>query len=433
MACTDFLIWVGQTYEKVESYIFEAAKQGCCRRIQRFPLEAVPGLSRVFLVHKDDQEKCIHGSLFGFYYVDRIEIITTSEVFDSLQSIRDKWADDFFRKFSNPFEEYRNDYNKGSKKDKENFEKKIKRKQSETLRMSYIRKAAQGEFSGSKPAGGDAYDKIMKDLFSEILEELFDYLLDKLESGDSQFVTGAELQGGAGCSKRNTTGAVYLVDSLYREISNEFQAEFQSKLKNLSEKERINFIIEQKKSEDPSIYPEEGVELWRKCQKKILTNRKSHTEIIRKLDGKAEITTGKLYWDKDNSRFYKEKTGNEEEVEFEGELIVFKNPYPLYEHLPRADFRGYRRIDGAYLLQQVIDGIQKPLIPYCPTCLKRVNNFSFSDAPSKSEIIQALEQELLVDKNHSEKFINNIKPIHLKALKKCDISFYSILEKYVNS
>ena len=36
-----------------------------------------------------------------------------------------------------------------------------------------------------------------------------------------------------------------------------------------------------------------------------------------------------------------------------GKLILFKQPYPIFQHSPSAAFRGYRRIDGDMLLEQI--------------------------------------------------------------------------------
>lgn len=437
MACMDFLIWVGQTYKNVEDYILEASKQGCCRRIQGFPLEVVPGLSRVFLVHKDSREECTQGSLFGFYYVDRVEIITSSKVLESIESLKNKWAEDFFNKFFNSFGKHRDDFNEGDEEKRDNIAKKIRKRVRKSWGRSYPRRVAKGEIRDSKPTGGDPYDDIMREIFSEILEELFNYLLDKLKTHDIQLLSReehTELQGGAGCSKRKTIGAVYLVDSLFREIGDKFQSELQTHLEGLSEEDRINFLKNQKDTEASrkEIYPEEGIELWRICQKETLMNRKSRTEILKELRDKAEIAKRKLYWDEISKRLKREKFGNEEEVKFEGELVVFRKPYPIYEHLPKAAFRGYRRIDGAYLLRQIFENIEKPLIPYCPSCLKVENDFKFSDPPSEREIIDAVKRELLVDENCTVNFIKNLTSIQMEALQECNISFLTALERYKN-
>lgn len=442
MACMDFLIWVGQTYKKVEDYISEASNQGCCRRIQGFPLDVIPGLSRVFLVHKDKRKKCTQGSLFGFYYVDHVEIITSSEVLKSIKDTKSYWSDDFFKKFLNSFEKYRDDYNKGDEKKKDDFAQEIRVRVRKSWRRSYPRRVAKGEIRHSKPTGGDPYDKMMREIFSEILEKLFDYLLDKIETDVIKFLSKeehTELQGGAGCSKRKTIGAVYLVDSLFREIGNKFQSKLQAELEVRSQKDRINFIKEQKTTEAPIKrigrkkinYPEEGIELWRICQKETLMSRKSRTEIPKELRDKAQVAKGRLFWDETTKRLKEQKDGKEE-VKFEGELIVFKDPYPLYEHIPRADFRGYRRIDGAYLLRQIINNVKKPLIPFCPSCLEVGNDFKFSDSRSEIEIIKALKQELLIDKNRAEYFIKNLTSKQMEALKECNISFYTAIERYKN-
>jgi len=214
-----------------------------------------------------------------------------------------------------------------------------------------------------------------------------------------------------------------------------FHSELQTHLEGLSKEGRINFLKNQKDTEASrkEIYPEEGIKLWRICQKETLVNRKSRTEILKELRDKAEIAKGKLYWNKISKRLIeRKKFGNEKEVKFEGELVVFRKPYPIYEHLPKAAFRGYRRIDGAYLLRQIFKNIEKPLIPYCPSCVKVENDFKFSDPPSEREIIDAVKGELLVDENCTVNFIKNLTSIQMEALQECNTSFLTALERYKN-
>ena len=47
----DILMWVGGRYYTIESFIEEARRLGCCRRVPNIPKECVLGVSRVFLVH----------------------------------------------------------------------------------------------------------------------------------------------------------------------------------------------------------------------------------------------------------------------------------------------------------------------------------------------------------------------------------------------
>jgi hypothetical protein len=52
----DLLMWVGGRYYTKESFIGEANKLGCCRRISRIPEKAKFGVSRVFLVTDVSEE-----------------------------------------------------------------------------------------------------------------------------------------------------------------------------------------------------------------------------------------------------------------------------------------------------------------------------------------------------------------------------------------
>lgn len=70
MACTDGMIWVGQSYvsilchskkscaiplaekERPHCFVHEAECRGCCRKVPMAPAWLVPGKSRIFLAHR---------------------------------------------------------------------------------------------------------------------------------------------------------------------------------------------------------------------------------------------------------------------------------------------------------------------------------------------------------------------------------------------
>lgn len=96
----DTIIWVGGCYPKIlcekqstsdmefsypphgkrprNCYVHEAEVRGCCRKVSAVADWMVPGKSRIFLAHRDKRGVGC-GSLFGYYVLDRIEVIPPYE------------------------------------------------------------------------------------------------------------------------------------------------------------------------------------------------------------------------------------------------------------------------------------------------------------------------------------------------------------------
>ena len=64
----DILMWVGSSYYKLEDFIEEARRIGCCKRIPKLPLGVIPGITRVFLLYEDV-------GIFGYFTVRGITCI----------------------------------------------------------------------------------------------------------------------------------------------------------------------------------------------------------------------------------------------------------------------------------------------------------------------------------------------------------------------
>lgn len=230
MAYIDFLIWVGspgRPYNTIKGYIGEAKELGCCRRVPQVPSWAVPGKSRVFLVHRGDHKKKSDlGSIFGYYTLRRVEVITKQKV-----SIIKQKNLDSRETYPEPFPWY--------------------------------------ILVPQEQAGGE--------------EE-------------------------RGCGMRETDGAIYLVNELASEITDVF-------LKKLEEKPG-----------NKTIYSKERINLFREAKREVVAKRKAKA----------------------------------------GELVLFKRPYPIFQRFPKAAFRGYFRIDGDKLLEQINKGGKSvtPKVPY---------------------------------------------------------------------
>ncbi len=72
----DLLTWVGEgSYPTVESFIQEAQLLGCSRRLPSMIPWAVAGKTRVFLVHRDNNQEKSCGSLFGFFVLNSVHVV----------------------------------------------------------------------------------------------------------------------------------------------------------------------------------------------------------------------------------------------------------------------------------------------------------------------------------------------------------------------
>lgn len=356
MACIDFLIWIGTPkkssvtkegkkparYSSIDGYKKEAKELGCCRKIYPLPARAVPGKSRVFLVHQGNHKRLDRGSIFGYFTLKRIELITVQQGPDPIKEYRDKWPrlDEYYEEFKRKVESCRGSNDEAAC---------IKKRYSRNQKFRLLRDVSLGEVKfndSSSDIYTDPFEKIVHELLEEFMkmswEELkgilksWDYEKEPQEQAIEDYVLVpqelADGAGGLGCSKRKDPGAVYLVNALSSEITDQYHEKFYEWLLNKGPidnpgKSRKELIEIQKSKESKEIYPEEGNELFRMAQKKILANRKPK----------------------------------------DGELIIFDEPYPIFQRLPRAAFRNYFRIDGDKLLEQIKKGGKTvtPVIPYC--------------------------------------------------------------------
>lgn len=134
------------------------------------------------------------------------------------------------------------------------------------------------------------------------------------------------------CSLRFKPGGIYLVDALTADVTDTFN-------KKLRNSDIWKNYKKARNDAERKAYIEEGNELFKEILRRFRETRKAKTKIPSNL-----IDTDK--------------------VELRGELVLFKDQ-PIFKNHPRASFRGIRRIDGNQLLQQIVDGVSVPEIPYC--------------------------------------------------------------------
>lgn len=76
----DLIMWVGRRYYTIKSFVEEAKRLGCCKRIPPgFPKHLVMGKSRVYLVHDTTEEgkprKRRKPRVFAYYVVRGVEAV----------------------------------------------------------------------------------------------------------------------------------------------------------------------------------------------------------------------------------------------------------------------------------------------------------------------------------------------------------------------
>lgn len=88
----DGMIWIGKSYKKIlcrqkgscgipvknkrnKCFVHEAEWRGCCRKIPNIPEWVVPGKSKIFLVHSDNFKSKEKGKIFGYFVLERVEMI----------------------------------------------------------------------------------------------------------------------------------------------------------------------------------------------------------------------------------------------------------------------------------------------------------------------------------------------------------------------
>lgn len=88
--CADGLLWIGQTYEGIHCrsakscaiptgarcFVHEAKWRGISRKVPHAPRWAVPGKSRIFLVHHGGEKTADPGKIFGYFVLWRVEVLS---------------------------------------------------------------------------------------------------------------------------------------------------------------------------------------------------------------------------------------------------------------------------------------------------------------------------------------------------------------------
>lgn len=357
--CIDGLLWIGQTYPdffcgRAEScvnperpkgphcFVHEAERRGVSRRLSAVPPWAVPGRSRIFLVHKGGEEDPSRGRIFGYFVLDRTEVLTESDELatdgegrearprasvEARRTIRT-------RRCANGKTIVTHRYDPDNETWVSTGKKCPDRPKPEKEPKSTIRKNGQeheertegkppethqnGDLQLTESAGG-------KRIVTHVYQGRKWH---RTGTGDSAGevkqmpLENEKLAQHRGCSIREDAGAVYLVDALAAKIADVFAERLDgASIRGCDDKQSV----------------QAGWKIFDAVVDEVPHPRHAATRIPPALRGKATVRE---------------------------ELVLFDHP-PLFERQPRAAFRSLAHIDGERLLLEISKGVERPAIRSC--------------------------------------------------------------------
>jgi len=408
--CIDMMVWIGQTYRTVEEYIREAERRGCCREIPEVPPWARPGETKVFLIHRDGRAPH-QGSIFGYFILERLEIVTPGRQFSYWPPLGSVELAEL-RKIRK-----RQELKKRLEKHKRKY-------------RQYVAQRKTRPRLEPRDPGDDPLDKIFKEWLKQLLR--------KRSEGDCEPVPDdfSQCEPHRSCSQRLSPGAVYVVDALAAEIKTAYEKALDARIQTQTSQGRTRSDVLKdlrQETNDAWIW-------WRKVAKgrsraRILAQLVEAEEPSRKwwetvatVDGGAALRTlrrtptREWHWWRAEPDPFREvadrvlssrtpsggantqtrKLLGAKKAMVRGELVVFKRPFPIFEHAPQAAFRGINRIDGDELLRQVANGVRKPVISYCGEEMRD------DEIRTQSQLVGLLSSELHVSEALARRYFKRL-------------------------
>lgn len=403
--CIDALLWVGNAPKKtktVDEFLKEAQLRGCCRKLPSVPGWAKFGKTKVFLAHRDKHKVPSRGSLFGYFVLHRVEIITRNEVAQSLSEIQDSKI---------PWPRNVKDYVTHIKKWKEKGypRQEIERRLKEMLQKSYPIDLASGKTS--EELGSTELEDIMKlidrstkKLIERLIRKLIEKWLRRDNGGSFPPDDSTKGEGPRLCSKRKGPGSVYAVDALcaavhdtHRQLLRQYLSA-ESKKSGKNEQEILRRIQQ-----------ENSPQRWRGWLKYKRNHKWNVQDLLERYKGPFYEAV-KLHFRPDRRPKYPIDPRLRSKASNYGELIVFKKPFPILEKAPQAAFRGIGRIDGDKLIDQIARHMgKKALVPTIYFCkAKKPPGRPPQMIVTKEELATWLAQELHVSKACATRLLDKV-------------------------
>ncbi len=381
-ACFDAMLWVGNAshqWKTVDEFVKEAQLRGCCRKLPFVPGWMKAGETKVFLAHRDKHGTPNRGSIFGYFVLNRIEIITKDQIAQSLFE-KKKCGSLWPRDVDHYFESIKGWEDKGLTPGE------IKGRLEDELQKSHLPDIAQGKTS-KKPRPNKKNQNYI-DLVEEILKDLIEEWLNNFPPTYS-----TSCEGHRGCSLRKNVGSVYAVDALCVAVHDNYQLNLKGLLDGKSKREQRQLLRQYKK---------ENNDTWSEWRRR---NRHRHTwkveELLQCYKGPFREAVEELFSSWKPKNYLDPRLNGKANIH--GELIVFKKPYPILERCPQAAYRGIWRIDGDRLIGQIAKHKEKKvLMPRIHSCMEKEH------PETKEEIATWLAGELNVNKACGHLFLDKM-------------------------
>ncbi len=325
MAYRDCLDWVGKPYS-IASFAAEAETRGCCRKVSGWPRWLEPGKSRVYLAHRGRLKPAEKGVIFGYYDLAGADVVMSPITgAESLLLGEGPGGKDDLREF---------------------------------WEAELSTSLGSGRSDGRKRPRSRP-DPYRDDLIDFIVDLLIDCSQPPLPVPGGKMVSTfqSSLEAARCCGFRpggevapgdrsdadfwwSQTSAVYLVDGLTRGIDESF-CELLKKLIKDAVKEAGKSLEAIKSLHRNLLAEAEG----RPARSGRRRGAKVFDQALEQAVAKGGFTPTV-------------PSGLEGHCHLQGALVLFDPPYPTYHQRPSASFRGYQRIDGDDLLNQIVANYQ---------------------------------------------------------------------------
>ncbi len=409
--CIDALVWIGNMptkYPTVDDFVKEAQLRGCCRQLPFIPVWMKSGKTKIFLAHRDTHKTQKRGSIFGYFVLHQIEIITREDVARTLRdpgNIKNLWPRNIM--------DYVSCVKTWMKEG--HSESEIRIRLNEKLQRKYMIDVARGK-TNSRPSA-KKYSKHILDLIEDILGILLSDCLpwpdDDEDYGIVDFIgdilnilfcsyPGPPIRGEGHrmCSLRKGPGAVYAVDAMCATVHSLYRRLLHRHLLSESKKSGKSQLDTLE-----SIYFE-NKRAWKDWQEFRKNNKWNVEDLLRHYKGPFNEAV-KMVFDVWKLKYPIDQRIQGNANNF-GELIVFKKPFPILEKAPQVAFKGICRIDGDKLIDQIAKHKSKRALVvklfYCGKD-KFIEN---APIKTKEQLISHLSQELNLNKACARLFLDKL-------------------------
>jgi nucleoid DNA-binding protein len=337
----DAMLWVGNLpdkYQTVDDFVKEARLRGCCRQIPLVPGWMKFGKTKIFLAHRGNHKAPERGSIFGYFVLDQIEIISRDEIAKYLCKIKNTdplWPTDV--------EDYIEQLEAWDQKGLSTM--KIRKRLGNKLQHDHMPNVASGNIS-RKPVL-EENDREYMELFEEVLKKLLRTWYVGGCGNSFYEDTSRKAEGHRMCSLRKGPGSVYAVDALAATIHETFRQLLTRYLLAQSKKlgKPQQQILLRIQRENSLAWLE-----WMEYRKK---GRWHAEHLLEYYMGPFKVAVEKHFpdWRLEYPVDHRLKS----RVEVYGELVLLKNPFPILKREPQAAFRGIWHIDGDRLIDEIAE------------------------------------------------------------------------------